>query len=222
MLATTFEHKKPTGYGRFFSVIKPHLNSPRSIAIVITLTLHLMILWAAINSKFLFPNDTITPHLHYIEVIQSVAPVTLQIVEPPVVHFKSNTITLQPLPEITVQSEPLTPQELKELLGDDDFPLQINTAEIAKNVFHPGLRKKLTDEANKPVLARVEDRGLETYTDPSGATIVVSASGSCLSSPAAKIGEPRNWYMVPCAGKNESEKAMDRIDEAVNGKLQFK
>ncbi len=121
-----------------------------------------------------------------------------------------------------MQSEPLTPQELKELLGGDDFPLQNNTAEIARNVFHPGLRKQLTAEANKPVLARVEDRGLETYVDPSGATVVVSASGNCLSSPAAKIGEPRNWYMVPCAGKNESEKVMDRIDEAVNGKLKFK
>lgn len=222
MLATAFEHKEPTGYGRFFSVIKTHLNSPRSIAIAVTLILHLMILWAAINSKSLFPNDTITPHLHYIELPPLAEPITLQTVEPLVVDFKSNTITLQPLSEITIQSEPLSPQELKELLGDDDFQLQNDTAEIAKNVFHPGLRKKLTDEANKPVLARVEDRGLETYIDPSGATVVVSASGSCLSSPAAKIGEPRNWYMVPCAGKNESEKTMDRIDEAVNRKLRFK
>ncbi len=222
MLAHTFEHKKPTGYGRFFSAVKTHSGSRRAIAAVITLTLHLLILWAVINSELLFPGDSISTHLHYIELPSLEKPVASLTVEPPVIDFTSTAITLQPLPEIIMQSEPLTPQELKELLGGDDFPLQNNTAEIARNVFHPGLRKQLTAEANKPVLARVEDRGLETYVDPSGATVVVSASGNCLSSPAAKIGEPRNWYMVPCAGKNESEKVMDRIDEAVNGKLKFK
>ena len=221
MLAISSEIKEPAGYGRFFSFTKTYLNSPRPIAIAITLLLHLLVFRVAIESKTLFPSDPIEPHLRYVELPTLEEPVVSQI-ESPFVDFKSSAITLHPLPEITMQAEPLSPQELRELLGGDDFPSQNNSADIAKNVFHPGLRKQLTDEANKPVLARVEDRGLETYIDPSGATIVVSASGSCLSSPATKIGEPRNWYMVHCTGKNESEKMMEQIDEAVNGKLKFK
>jgi len=139
----------------------------------------------------------------------------------PVINPKSTTITLQPLRELAIQIEPLTPQELREILGDGDYPLHKNTAEIAKNVFHPGLRKQLTDESNKPMLARVEERGLETYTDPAGTVTVVTGSGTCLSSPPAKIGSPTNWYVSTCSGKTESEKIMDRVNEAVNGKLKL-
>lgn len=222
MLAIFSEIKEPVSNGRFFSFTKTYINSPRSIATAITLLLHLLVFFAVINSTSLFPSDSTISHLRYVELPIPEEPVVSQIVEPPVIDFKSAAITLHPLPEITMQAEPLSQQALKEFLGSDDFPSQDNAAEIAKNVFHPGLRKQLTEEATKPVLARVEDRGLETYIDPSGATVVVSASGSCLSSPATKIGEPRNWYMVHCTGKNESEKMMEQIDEAVNGKLKFK
>lgn len=218
MLATSHEAKKPTGYGRFFSSTKACINSPRSAAIAITLILHLLVLWGSIHSQSLHPVDSITPHLQYIELPRVEQVVQFRAPEPPVINPAAPIITLQPLSGLTIQADPLTPQELKELLGGDDYSLQHDTAAIANNVFHPGMRKRLTEEANKPVLARVEDRGLETYIDPSGATIVVSANGSCLSSPATKIGEPRNWYMVTCAGKNESEKTMDRINESINDK----
>ncbi|MDO8342846.1 MAG: hypothetical protein Q7T48_06585 [Cellvibrio sp.] len=118
--------------------------------------------------------------------------------------------------------EPLTSQELAEIV--DSHNVQSNsqaTAPIAENVFHPGLRARLSEEANKPKLARIEDSILQTFTDPAGATIVKSPGG-CMRSPAdTKIGAPRNWYFVACGGKSESEKMMERVNEDVNGKLRF-
>ena len=222
MLAISSELKNPTGYGRFFSGVITRSNSPRWIAIAVTLLLHVLFLWFAISSnRASLRDNSITARLQYIEPPALETPAPARIMNLPIINPAPTTITLLPLRELAIQPEPLTPQELREILGDNDSPLQNETAEIAKNVFHPGLRKQLTDESNKPVLARVEDRGLETYTDPSGATIVVTGSGTCLSSPPAKIGAPRNWYVSPCAGKTESEKIMDRVNEAVNGKLKF-
>lgn len=228
---------KPTGNGRFFvyltslvssaTVVITPSNSSRWIAIGITLILHLIVLWTAVrNSRSIPPSELLSGRLHYVELPPLEEPPVLRVAQPPVINpdsFKVNSPqdVLPPLPELTLPLEPLTPQEINELLSNNNFSSQPNSAEIARNVFHPGLRKQLTDESNKPVLARVEDGGLETYTDPSGATIVVSGSGSCMMSPPAKIGEPRNWYFVACAGKNESEKMMERVNEAVNGKLKL-
>lgn len=119
--------------------------------------------------------------------------------------------------------EPLTSQELVEIV--DSHNVQSNsraTAPMAENVFHPGLRARLSEEANKPKLARVEDSILQTFTDPAGATIVKSPGGGCMRSPAdTKIGAPKNWYFVACGGQSESEKIMERVNEDVNGKLRF-
>ncbi len=119
--------------------------------------------------------------------------------------------------------EPLTSQELTEIV--EGHNVQSNsqaTAPIAANVFHPGLRAGLSEEANKPTLVRVEDSTLQTFSDPAGATIVKSPGGGCMRSPAdTKIGAPKNWYFVACGGKSESEKMMERVNEDVNGKLRF-
>ena len=222
MLAISSELKNPTGDGRFFSGVITRSNSPRWIAIAVTLLLHLLFLWLVISGKHSSLRDnSIKTRLQYIEPTVLEKPAPSQRVDPLSINPASTTITLLPLPQLAIQPEPLTQQELRELLGNYDYPSQSDMAGIAKNVFHPELRKQLTDESNKPVLARVEDRGLETYTDPSGATIVVTGSGTCLSSPPAKIGSPRNWYVSTCSGKTESEKIMDRVNEAVNGKLKL-
>lgn len=119
--------------------------------------------------------------------------------------------------------EPLTSQELAEIVdghnAQSDFQA---TAPIAGNVFHPGLRARLGEEANKPTLARAEDSILQTFADPAGATIVKSPGGGCMKSPAdTKIGVPKNWYFVACGGQSESETMMERVNEVVNGKLRF-
>ena len=92
---------------------------------------------------------------------------------------------------------------------------------IAENVFNPALRERLIAEENKPDLQRA-DAELKTYSDPSGATIVDLGNGKCLrSSVVSRVGEVQNWYMTGCGGKSESERIMERINERVNGKLQF-
>jgi hypothetical protein len=95
------------------------------------------------------------------------------------------------------------------------------TGSIGDNVFHPALRARLITEENKPDLQRV-DLGPKTYSDPSGATIVDLGDGKCLrSSVVSKVGETQNWYMTSCGGKSESERIMERVNQAVNGKLKF-
>lgn len=119
--------------------------------------------------------------------------------------------------------EPLTSKELAEIVdsrnAQSNFPA---TAPIAENVFHPGLRAGLSAEANKPKLARVEDSTLQTFSDPTGATIVKVPGEGCMRSPGdTKIGAPGNWYFVACGGKSESEKAMGRVNEDMKGRLGF-
>lgn len=120
--------------------------------------------------------------------------------------------------------ESLSPQELAEIVESHNAQAnQQNQPAIGENVFHPGLRAQLNAEANKPILARVEDAGLKINIDPSGATVLMLDNGGCLRSPPTEIGEAKNWYVsvTPCPGKNESEKIMDRVNESVNGKLEF-
>jgi hypothetical protein len=42
-----------------------------------------------------------------------------------------------------------------------------------------------------------------------------------MSPRTTKIGAPQNWYMTRCAGKSESEKIMERVEQSINGKLKF-
>lgn len=118
--------------------------------------------------------------------------------------------------------ESLSPQELAAIVESHNVQAGYQReSAIGENVFHPGLRAQLNAEANKPILARVEDVGLKTHIDPSGATIMMLDGGGCMRSPPAEIGEPRNWYVTPCAGKSESENIMERVEQSINGKLKF-
>ncbi|QEY15245.1 hypothetical protein D0C16_04195 [Cellvibrio sp. KY-GH-1] len=116
--------------------------------------------------------------------------------------------------------QPLTMDELHELSQQRISAAGESATGIAANVFHPELRKRLHEEANKPKRQRA-DAGPKTYTDPSGATVVDLGGGKCLRSSAPKIGEAINWYMTSCGGKSESEQIMERVNQAVNGKLKF-
>ena len=119
--------------------------------------------------------------------------------------------------------QPLTREELRELVQSSATERDKGPApsgDIAANVFHPELRKRLQEEAAKPNLKRVEDDDeLETHMDPSGATIVDLGGGKCLRSPATKDGEPKNWFMVACGGKSESEQMMDRVNQEVKARF---
>lgn len=225
MLATSVI-KKPTESGRFFSGPILHGRSPRCIAIAITVIVHLLVLWGLLRSTGLIPsNESRITQLRYITL-----PAQDEADKPRVIELLTLSsdpapkellhTTLQQLPEF-ISVEPLTQQELNEIVGRSDYLPQNNTQGIARNVFHPKLRGQLTIEENKPVLARVEDRTLDTHTDPSGATIVKLGSGNCLRSPTAKPGEARNWYVTSCAGKTESEKMLERVEDSLHRTLKF-
>ncbi len=119
--------------------------------------------------------------------------------------------------------QPLTNDDLRDIVQSsaaerDQSPAP--SGDIAANVFHPELRKRLQEEASKPKLKRVEDKdGLESHIDSSGATIVDLGGGRCLRSPPTKVGEAKNWFMVSCGGKTESEQMMDRVNQEVKARF---
>lgn len=157
--------------------------------------------------------------------IQSISNVKEEIVISPTIAEKIVTVekSLEAKPITRLAIEPLSAQELKEVV--ESYHAQSasqTTTAIAENVFHPGLRERLSAEANKPTLMRVDDSDLQTFTDPAGATVVKLPGGGCMGSPAnTKIGAPRNWYFTACGGQSESEKMMERVNSEVNGKLRF-
>lgn len=120
----------------------------------------------------------------------------------------------EPLP-VTIQ--PISADELRSIVTTKVIPPNQG---IATNVFNPSLRQRLLDEERKPELQRA-DTGPKTHTDPSGATLVDLGGGKCLRSSVPKPGEVQNWYMTSCGGKSESERVMDRVNQAVNDRRQF-
>ncbi|WP_331347016.1 hypothetical protein [Cellvibrio sp. UBA7661] len=117
--------------------------------------------------------------------------------------------------------QPLNTEELRDIIQSYKSVKKVApTSGIAANVFHPVLRQRLQEEERKPELQRA-DTGPKTYTDPSGATIVDLGGGTCLRSSVPKVREVQNWYMTSCGGKSESEQIMERVNNAVNGKLRF-
>jgi hypothetical protein len=166
--------------------------------------------------------EIITPKPVEIPPTSNVEP---EVVASSVVAEKNITVakSLAGKPVSRLVIEPLSAQELAEVVDSNNAPTDYQgSAAIAENVFHPGLRAQLIEEAGKPVLARVENSGLQTYTDQAGTTVVVLGDGKCLKSPMnTKIGAPQNWYMASCGGKSESEAAMERVEQSINGKLKL-
>lgn len=153
--------------------------------------------------------------------------------EKPVTTSDLAPVSVSPatLPEAAISSSELEQTRIITTLSRDEmqeiYPERTSTiapqlkGSIAENVFNPALRERLIAEENKPDLQRA-DAELKTYSDPSGATIVDLGNGKCLrSSVVSRVGEVQNWYMTGCGGKSESERIMERINERVNGKLQF-
>lgn len=163
---------------------------------------------AAIPIQAPIPVETAEPQI--IEETAQVVPTSPEIKPEPVIEpFETKT-----------QIEPLSAKELREIIQSHNSESPRAATGTAANVFHPGLRKRLQEEEQKPTPQRGKG-GPRTYTDVHGQTIVDLGGGNCLRASAPKIGEPTNWYMTSCAGKSESEQMMDRVNQAVNGKLKF-
>lgn len=213
------------------------------VALVFSLLLHLSLLF--FNSVPNHPHQQIANQTLHIRLQQ--APPTLREVMPDLVEKKIveplsapevvQEVASAPVAEVPVPNEklpdarpatrltiePLSAQELAEITHTHSTTTtDQNSAAIADNVFHPGLRARLSAEASKPRRMRVEDSSLQTFTDPAGATVVKLPGGGCMRSPAdTKIGAPKNWYFAACGGQSESEQMMERVNEDMNGTLRF-
>jgi hypothetical protein len=214
-------------------------------ALLLSLLLHLSLLLFQFGEKQFHPKQVTAPTFHIdlrqlptkkqdvatetvpreLVEIQSISEVKEEVFASPVIAERIVTVekSLEVKPVTRLAIEPLSAQELKEIVESHDArSASQSTAAIAENVFHPGLRARLSAEANKPTLMRVDDSGLQTFTDPAGVTVVKLPGGGCMSSPAdTKIGAPRNWYFTACGGQSESEKMMERVNSEVNEKLRF-
>lgn len=214
-------------------------------ALLLSLLLHLSLLLFQFGEKQFHPKQVSAPTLHIdlrqlpakkqdvateavpreLVEIQPISDVKEEVVASPFIAEKIVTVekSREAKPVTRLVIEPLSAQELKEIVESHDAQsASQSTAASAENVFHPGLRARLSAEANKPTLMRVEDSALQTFTDPAGATVVKLPDGGCMTSPSnTKNGAPQNWYFTACGGQSESEKMMERVNEDVNGKLRF-
>lgn len=147
----------------------------------------------------------------------------------PVPHQQTFPLSAQPdeiiqQPEMpknqTLVLESLNADELRDIIRTNNTNNRTTHASgIAANVFNPALRQRLLEEGHKP--KRQVDNGLTTHTDAANATLVAVDEGECLRSSLAEVGEAQNWYMTSCGGTSESEQIMERVNQAVNGKLRF-
>lgn len=120
--------------------------------------------------------------------------------------------------------EPLSSQELAEIVeSHNEQPDYENAPPLVENVFRPELRKKLIAASTERRKKRIKDEDASAdYIDPAGAVRIETGMGTCISTPQNnKPGAARDWYVSLCKGKSESEQAMERVNEDVNGKLRF-
>lgn len=166
---------------------------------------------------------------------EKIAPVLMEEIAQPGISEASSERPVESTPvnegEIAVQKSavqekpvvimPLSEAELHEIT-QQHRPQETAAARghVSENVFHPALHQRLEVEASQPNLQRV-DNGPKTYSDPSRATMVDLESGKCLRSSIPEGMNAQNWYMTACGGTSESEQIMERVDQAVNGKLRF-
>ena len=112
-----------------------------------------------------------------------------------------------PFPQIQIAEPPLTTnQSQTNYLGND----LSDSAGQYGNVFDPKLRKKLMEsqDLNRP---RAQGKS-KTWTAIDGRTYIELGDGVCMVS-MPKVGaqdRANNWGATTC-GKNDSEKAMDRV-----------
>jgi hypothetical protein len=201
------------------------------LALLLSLLLHLSLLLFQFGEKQFHSQLAPTPTLHINlrqlpAKTQDIAPeiITPGVIEiPPVSNVEPEVVASSVIAEKVVKVEkPLTAKPATRLVIEPLSAQELKEVVESHNVFHPGLRARLSAEANKPTLMRVEDSGLQTFTDPAGATVVKLPGGSCMSSPAnTKIGAPKNWYFTACGGQSESEKMLERVNSDVKGKLRF-
>lgn len=114
--------------------------------------------------------------------------------------------------------QPLSSQDLSEISagqnGGRDYQ---NSSGAGRNVFHPGLREQLNSLEQQTAMARAEDSQLNIYSTGIGSDRLKTKGGGCFTaSDNGRDSGPRNWYMIRCGGKPDSENIMERVNQSVS------
>jgi hypothetical protein len=109
--------------------------------------------------------------------------------------------------EITKPLELLSPEDYVSLAKD-----HVKTNSSDSLAFNPHLKKHLQETRQV-----ANERGKKSISwQDTGGNLYYKAGGQCFMSPSrevtSSVREIKNWYMVSCAGKSESEKMMENID----------
>jgi hypothetical protein len=135
----------------------------------------------------------------------------------PQVNTDVNIISSQPIADSTVSKR-------LELLSTEDYTdLAQNKSKINKTdslAFNPHLKKQLqkTRQVNN-------ERGKKSIGwQDAGGNLYYKAGGQCFMSPpqnmTSSMREGKNWYMVSCGGKSESENMMDNVNQEMKARFE--
>jgi hypothetical protein len=119
---------------------------------------------------------------------------------------------------ITSQStaDSTVPKPLELLSTEDYVDLAQNNHEINNAdslAFNPHLKQQLQQTRRV-----TNERGNRSISwQDAGGNLYYKVGGQCFMSPpqniTSSVREGKNWYMVSCAGKSESEKMMDNVNQ---------
>lgn len=144
-------------------------------------------------------------------------------------------------PQAVIQSNP----DERELKKNSDIPLEIADAPSAQSLkllsaedysaiaqdnsanihsdtlaFNPNLRQRRS-ETRRPAASK-NTKSLKSWQDTYG-NEYYQVGGQCFMSPpqniTSAVKEGKNWYMVSCSGKTESEKMMDNVNQEMKARF---
>lgn len=125
-------------------------------------------------------------------------------------------ITSQSIPDSTVI------KSLELLSAEDYADLEQNNSEVNNTdslAFNPHLKQQL-QRTNK--LKGGKGKQSISWQD-TGGNLYYKVGGQCFMSPpqnmTSSMREGKNWYMVSCAGKSESENMMDNVNQEMKARF---
>lgn len=211
------------------------------VAFSLALSIHLVFLWFIFSSKYnpqirtTHPTSveiTLIKHpdrdaagVQVQETIQKSNPKPDQLVQEKTnKSVKSSSVILS---QKQVEQEAVSLAKPIELLSTEDYQElsketdQLNSQDVL--VFNPGL-KKLRDETRRTTTKNNTTSDL-SWQDTAG-NLYYKAGGNCFMSPPQSVPSAvtggKNWYLISCPGKTESEQMMENVNREMRERFGHK
>ncbi|MFO1388022.1 hypothetical protein [Cellvibrio sp.] len=189
----------------FYSSSKDRLRIRSSIVLGVILLLHALVIVLVFNDRERPEKTRPEKILRLINVLSK--PEETNSVLPELIVKPLQLSHWNP-PNIQIAEPVISPLDIQ--INDSSSELPSKTSGQYENVFDPKMRQKLLDSqgVNRP---RVQEKS-KTWTAIDGRTFIEMGDGMCMVSMAKMDSRDRanNWGYTTC-GKNDSEKAMDRV-----------